>query len=135
MLLPQCVNLSVASLDAMEIWYRDKLGFVRTSRSRYEQMGLEIAFLRQGDFEIELIQFDGSQAPSMRFPDPPRHAGLQGMTHFGLRVENTDQAIADLESKGVPVLFGPKVFEELKMKLFFVRDIEGNLIKFVQRLL
>jgi catechol 2,3-dioxygenase-like lactoylglutathione lyase family enzyme len=57
---PQCVNLSVADLDATERWYVTKLGFERVHRKRYDQMSLEIAFLRLGDFEVELIQFQKS---------------------------------------------------------------------------
>jgi hypothetical protein len=42
--------------------------------------------------------------------------------------------MSELCGKGVEVIFGPKEFDELNMKLFFVRDNEGNLLKFVQRL-
>jgi|JI8StandDraft_1071087.scaffolds.fasta_scaffold16845_3 catechol 2,3-dioxygenase-like lactoylglutathione lyase family enzyme len=130
---PQCVNLSVADLDATERWYVTKLGFERVHRKRYDQMSLEIAFLRLGDFEVELIQFQKSTQTN-RFPDPPRHAEVRGITHFGLRVKDLDQAMSELCGKGVEVIFGPKEFDELNMKLFFVRDNEGNLLKFVQRL-
>jgi catechol 2,3-dioxygenase-like lactoylglutathione lyase family enzyme len=132
-MLPQCVNLSVANLDAMERWYEDVLGFKRLHRKRFDQMQLEIAFLGHGDYEIELIQFDRS-APLTPFPDPPRHAEVRGLTHFGMRVADIEQTMADLHDKNVQVIFGPKVFDELNMKLIFVRDPEGNLVKFVQRL-
>jgi glyoxylase I family protein len=132
-MLPQCVNLSVANLDAAERWYESVLGFKRIHRKRYDQMQLEIAFLRQGQFEIELIQFDQSSAGTA-FPDPPRHAEVRGITHFGLRVADLDKTMADLRQKGVTVVFGPREFEELNMKLFFIKDVDGNLVKFVQRL-
>jgi catechol 2,3-dioxygenase-like lactoylglutathione lyase family enzyme len=132
-MIPQCVNLSVADLDATESWYVTVLGFERVHRKRYDQMSLEIAFLRLGEFEIELIQFDRSME-TVRFPDPPRHAEVRGITHFGLRVKDLEQTMSELRDKGIEVIFGPKVFEELNMKLCFVRDNEGNLLKFVQRL-
>lgn len=132
-MVPQCVNLSVADLDGTERWYASALGFERVHRKRYDQMSLEIAFLRLGDFEIELIQFDKSTQTN-RFPDPPRHAEVRGITHFGLRVKDLEETMGRLRDKGIEVIFGPKVFEELNMKLFFVRDNEGNLLKFVQRL-
>ncbi len=133
MLQAHCVNLSVSNLDTVSRWYEDTLNFVCVSRTAYPEMGLEIAFLRQGEFEIELISFAGSIAGT-EHPDPPKHAQLRGITHFAFRVANVDEMIGELENKGVPVLWGPKVYEEHRMKVIFVRDPEGNLVKFVERL-
>ncbi|UUX95308.1 VOC family protein [Aquabacterium sp. J223] len=128
----QCVNLSVKRLDEVEAWYVDLFGFRRVSRRRYPEMALEICFLRLGGFEVELIQFDQS-VESVRFPDPPRHGAQRGITHFGLQVTDLDAVQQRLVEARVAVLFGPKVFPELGMRLLFVSDPEGNLVKLVER--
>ena len=127
----QCVNLSVADLDRAESWYRDILGFRTVSRERYDAMSLEIAFMDLADFVIELIQYDDAKSGGV-FADPPHHANMRGITHFALRVSDLDVMATQLSAKGVPILFGPRALAG--MKLCFVRDADGNLIKFVERL-
>ncbi|WP_158940750.1 VOC family protein [Burkholderia sp. S171] len=133
MLQAHCVNLSVLDLDAVSRWYENTLNFTRVSRTAYPEMGLEIAFLRQGEFEIELISFAGSVREADH-PDPPKHARVRGITHFAFRVADIDEMINELTRKEVPVLWGPKTYDEHRMKVIFVRDPEGNLVKFVERL-
>ncbi len=130
---PQSVNLSVASLDASLRWYREKFGFETRFRQAYPKFGLELAFLTVGDFEIELIQHSAAQAGA-RNPDPPHHAKLRGITHFSFRVPDVDEMIKELKAKGVPIEWGPTSFEDANMKVVFIRDPDGNLIKFMQRL-
>jgi catechol 2,3-dioxygenase-like lactoylglutathione lyase family enzyme len=133
MLEPFSVNLSVADIDVAVAWYCDVLGFEPARRGKYPERHLEIAFIRQGTFQIEIIQFDGSAAGSA-FPDPPRHASVRGITHFALRVPNLDDAMAQLADRKVAVVSGPLILSEMKMKVVFVRDPDGNLVKLVEDL-
>lgn len=133
MLQAHCVNLSVSDLEAVSRWYEGILNFSRVSRTAYPEMGLEIAFLRHGEFEIELISFPGSVGGA-EHPDPPKHAQVRGITHFAFRVVDIDEMIIHLKNKDVPVLWGPRIYDEHHMKVIFVRDPEGNLVKFVERL-
>ena len=128
-----CVNLSVANLDQAQAWYCEKLGFRMRVRRQYSAMNLEIAFLERDGFEVELIQFAGSQ-PAPAYPDPPQHAKVRGATHFGIGVPDLERACADLLAADVPILFGPKTFEDVGIRVAFFRDPEGNLLKYVERL-
>lgn len=128
-----CANLSVADLGRMQDWYCDTLGFRLRVRRHYPAMQLEIAFLEWNGFELELIAFSGSQ-PADLYPDPPGHAKVRGITHFGLGVADIDAEHARVQGLGIPVLFGPKTFDDVGIRVFFIRDPEGNLLKFVERL-
>lgn len=94
-------------------------------------MNLEIAFMKQGDFRIELIEFDNS-SPGTAYPDAPRHASIRGITHFSLRVTNLVAELARLSSLNIQTVWGPTTFEDLRMSVAFIRDPEGNLIKLVE---
>ena len=129
---PHSVNLSVSDLDSSIAWYRDVFGFQEFYRNSYPEMQLEIAFLKQGEFEIELIKFGGSVAGT-QCPDAPRHTAVRGITHVALRVPSLEKAISDLAAHGVKPVWGIKVFPELKMSVVFFRDPDGNQLKLVEK--
>jgi catechol 2,3-dioxygenase-like lactoylglutathione lyase family enzyme len=132
MLTPHCINLSVADIDEVSQWYQKVVGFEPVTRKSFPEMKVEIAFLRLGDFELELIRFDDSVSGT-EHPDPPRHAQVRGMTHIGFRVDSVDAKSEALQRQGVPPLWG-RTYPDLHMKVVFVRDPAGNLVKFVERL-
>lgn len=123
------VNISVANLEISLAWYSRVLGFEQFSRSKYPE--LEIAFTRNGPLQIELIQF-GVSTPGTHYPDAPRHASVRGLTHFAFTVPSIEEAIRELKEKQIPLVWGPNHFTEMKIKVVFVRDPDGNLVKLVE---
>lgn len=131
MLHPYSVNISTANLDVAQEWYGCVLGFQMVYRKEHSAMSLEIAFMKQGDFHIELIQFDNSSAGTS-YPDAPRHASIRGITHFSLRVMDLLVELDRLRGLNIQAVWGPTTFEDLRMSVAFIRDPDGNLIKLVE---
>lgn len=131
MFRPFSVNISTSNLDAAVDWYVRVLSFKQFYRKTHPAMNLEIAFLKHGDFIIEIIQFDHS-SEGLVYPDAPRHASVRGITHFSLLVENLKTELERLHELEVPTVWGPTTFEDLRMSVGFIRDLDRNLIKLVE---
>jgi lactoylglutathione lyase len=64
-------------------------------------------------------------APAPPFP----HYGLE---HFGLTVDNVDDAVAELRAKGAEIAIGP-LTRSADLRLAFIRGPEGIMIELVQK--
>ena len=122
--------ISVADLDRSIKWYSDVLGFRLRRQAPFPDLGARLAFLEVDDLRLELVQSDGSVTGDR--PDPPRHAGVRGVTQLTLYVDDLDQVLAELAEHGVPLAMPPVDVEVLGIRAFFIRDADGNLIEFIQ---
>ena len=57
---PHHYGIYVPDLESSIKWYQEKLDFTVHRRSYAERISAKIAFLKRGDFYIELLQVDGS---------------------------------------------------------------------------
>lgn len=128
-------GLSVANLDETVAWYKDKLGFEDDSHYAldFPQLQARVAFLRRGDFGLELFEVSGSSG----MPGHARQTGtdlhVQGLKHVALAVEDIDRARAALTARGVTFVMdtapvpGPR-----GARFAFFRDNNGLLIELYQ---
>lgn len=120
------MGISVADLDKMTKWYVDMLGFKVA-----KDLPGRLRFIENGNERIELVYTAGSK-PGEQRPFPPA-AGTQGYVQLTMEVPDLDAARTALAAKGAaPSAITP--IPPLGIRVFFMRDPEGNIVELVQKL-
>ena len=128
--LPHHCGLSVPDLEAAIRWYREMLGFGLEMRQEMTHVPLKGAFLRRGDYRIELFEVPGAA------PLPPQRRNVDedlrthGTKHMALTVPNVRQALEFLRARGVEVAMEPMEVEGTVA--CYIRDNSGILIELVE---
>jgi methylmalonyl-CoA/ethylmalonyl-CoA epimerase len=124
---PHHVGISVPDLEAAIAWYHDMLGFEVAKRMEMGAGSAKLAFVKNGDFYIELFEVKGANPlpESRRYPN--EDIKTHGTKHLCLVVDDNRQVAAILKEKGVDIAMdgsergGP----------LFIRDNAGTLIEIV----
>lgn len=127
---PLHVGISVANLDETLAWYEEYLGFEFIKRFYLPPAKSEIAFVRNGEFEIEFFQHDESIALPEDRLSPNTDAKTQGTKHICFRHDDVETLLNELKAKGVEVIIGPQIIDGTVMG--FIRDNNGTIIEFIQ---
>jgi methylmalonyl-CoA/ethylmalonyl-CoA epimerase len=118
----------------MASWYKDKLGFKEAQRKNYPKFKTSLVFLELNGYRVELIKDGNAKGRSgLRRADPPAHTSVHGVSQFCFQTDDLKGVRAELEAKGVLIIF-PFENADLGARFLFVRDPEGNLIQFLERL-
>lgn len=126
---PHHVGVSVPDMDAAIDWYRRMLGFDLEMRTFIEIIPAEVAFIRRGDFRIELFQVAGAAPLPAERREPNLDVRTHGNKHLCLAVQDVPVAVQGLREKGADIVF-EKVVQGTPMA--FIRDNSGNLIELIQ---
>lgn len=122
----QHVGMSVPNLEASIKWYQDMLGFTVAKRAEIPPLKAKIAFMKRGDFYIELFEVEGA-AP---LPDDRRYPNkdllTHGTKHISFAVNDVRKVMEILKKRGVDVAM-ENVMEGKPMA--FIRDNSGNLVE------
>lgn len=119
--------LSVPDLEASIAWYREMLGFGVEMRQEMPDVPLKGAFLRRGDFRIELFEVAGAKTM------PPERRAVEedlrthGTKHMALAVSDVRAAAEFLRAKGVEIVMEPTQIEDTVA--CYVRDNSGILVE------
>ena len=93
--------------ERTEEFYTDVLGFTVKARDRVERSGLgvpiDLVYLELGGTTVELITYDGVKV------DPAPQQEHLGYSMIAIEVEDMDRAAAYLKTKGVDIVWGPRV--------------------------
>jgi methylmalonyl-CoA/ethylmalonyl-CoA epimerase len=129
---PYSVTLSVADIEKTANWYVEKLGFKIVQRKSYPEFNTSLIFTEKNGFRVELIKDENAVAGAKR-PDPPAHSSIHGVSQFAFETDDVLALKQELTAREVSIAWE---FEnaELGVKFLFIRDPEGNLIQFLQRL-
>lgn len=126
---PHHFGISVPDLNAALDWYGRMLGFTLEKRLYIDKIPAHIAFVRRGEFRIEIFEVGGA-AP---LPEDRRVPNLDlrthGNKHMCFEVPDVPRAVAALREAGADIAF------ELTVQgnpTAFVRDCAGNLIELLQ---
>ena len=128
--LPHHCGLSVPDLEAAIVWYREMLGFALEMRQEMTHVPLRGAFLKRGDYRIELFEVPGAK------PLPPERRNVDedlrthGTKHMALMVPSVRQALEFLRARGVEVAMEPMEVEGTVA--CYIRDNSGILIELVE---
>ena len=90
----------------------------------------KIAFMKHGDFQIELFEVAGAAAlPGDRcYPD--RDIQTHGTKHIAFSVPDVPKFIDNLKQRGVDIAMDVNMMEGKAMA--FIRDNAGNLLEIVE---
>jgi len=121
--------ISVENISESVKWYEEMLGFEFSRNVAIPGLPFKIAFIKKGDFEIEIFQHDNT----INLPDERKHPNTdnqtQGNKHMCFYSPDVEGLLNELKSKGVDVIIGPNRVEDTTMG--FIRDNNGIIIEFI----
>jgi methylmalonyl-CoA/ethylmalonyl-CoA epimerase len=128
---PLHVGISVPDIEASIAWYSEVLGFTLESNFYMEPIKSKVAFLKHGDFSVELFQADDA-AP---LPEDRRTPNLDirthGTKHVAFSVKDVRQFVEGLKARNADIAMD--VFPVGRDFVAFIRDNAGNLLEFIQQ--
>lgn len=128
---PHHCAISVPDLEESIRWYVEKLNFCEDARFQHDPVGLKAAFVRRGEFRIELFQLDGAAALPASRRDPTEDLRTHGTKHIAFHVRDAKAVFDELKRRGVEFAWD-HVVENDGVAAFFVRDNAGTLLEFFQ---
>jgi len=124
--------IAVANLDESVNWYRNVLGFEPIQRQDFPELSSRVVFLESNGVELELVE--SKHFTPARRPDPPtNHVLTQGISQLSFRVNNIEEVLEQVKNRSIPTALDLVDAKQLRLKAFFIRDNEGNLIEFIER--
>ncbi len=122
---PHHCGINVSDLESAIKWYQEKLDFTVHRRSYAERISAKIAFLKRGDFYIELLQI-ASSIPR------PEGSVINGTQHVGFLVDDYPKFMEIIKQRGVEVVkdgkFGP-------VSVAILKDNSGNTFEIVEKVI
>lgn len=94
------VGIAVKSLDETLKFYTDVLELDLASVEIVEEQKVKVAFLPIGDTEVELLESTADDGPIAKYIE---RSG-EGVQHLAFLVENIEEAIADMQDKGMRMI-------------------------------
>lgn len=94
------IGIAVRDLEEALKFYTDILGLTCTGTEVVEEQKVKVAFLPCGDSELELLESTSPDGPIARFIEK----NGEGIQHIALRVDNIEQALAELKEKGIRLI-------------------------------
>jgi len=94
------IGIAVKSLDEALNFYENTLGIKCVETEVVEEQKVKVAFLPIGDTEVELLESTEEDGPIAKFIEK-RGEGIQ---HIAYRVDDIEEAIADLKAKGIRMI-------------------------------
>jgi methylmalonyl-CoA/ethylmalonyl-CoA epimerase len=94
------VGIAVKNLDETLKFYTDVLGLDLAETEIVEEQKVKVAFLPIGDTEVELLESTSDDGPIARYIE---RSG-EGVQHLAFLVENIEEAIADMQAKGMRMI-------------------------------
>ncbi len=132
-LKPHHVGISVANLDESIAWYQKHLGFELLWRNDFPMIHTKIAFLRHGNFDIELFEHDDSKPLADYRKQPLTDMQHQGTKHICFVMENGLEMLHEgFVTEGVDIAMSLRESPPKDALMCFIRDNTGNLIEIIQ---
>jgi len=94
------IGIAVKSLDESIPFYEDILGLKCLKIEEVEDQKVRTAFFMVGQTKIELLESTSPEGPIGKFIEKKG----PGIHHLAYAVENTDESLRELESKGVQLI-------------------------------
>lgn len=94
------LGVAVKNLEASLEFYAESLGLGCTGEEIVPEQKVKVAFLPIGETSIELLEATDPDSPIAKFIE----AKGEGVHHVAFRVENLEEALAELKAKGVRLI-------------------------------
>jgi methylmalonyl-CoA/ethylmalonyl-CoA epimerase len=96
------IGIAVTSVDEAKKLYSDILGLPHAGSETVAEQKVTTAFFPVGDTEVELLESTAPDGPIAKFIEANKGRG--GVQHIAFRVENIEEALAELKAKGVALI-------------------------------
>ncbi|MDH8679657.1 methylmalonyl-CoA epimerase [Fusibacter bizertensis] len=94
------IGIAVKDLNETLSFYQDVLGLEFHGTEVVEDQKVKVAFLPVGDTEIELLESTSEEGPIAKFIEK----NGEGIQHIAFKVENIEEAIEHMISKGMKMI-------------------------------
>jgi methylmalonyl-CoA/ethylmalonyl-CoA epimerase len=94
------IGIAVKSIEEGKRFFADILGLKFEKTEIIEEQKVKTGFFPIADSELELLESTEADGPVAKFIE----ARGQGVQHIAFRVENLDEALAELKEKGVRLI-------------------------------
>ena len=94
------IGIAVKSIDESLKFWEDTLGIKCHGVEEVAEQKVKTAFLPVEDTEIELLEGTSEESPVAKFIA----AKGEGIHHLAIRVDNLEEALAELKAKGVRLI-------------------------------
>jgi methylmalonyl-CoA/ethylmalonyl-CoA epimerase len=125
------VMISVPNYQETLEWYQDKLNATIEKEWTVDELpDLQLAYLDVSGFRTEVVGTTQSRLGMPNFQNFGEALRTTGIGHFCFRVDSVDDAIAQLNQKGVPTFVEAADYPNIGVRVGFVKDNNGNVIEF-----
>ncbi len=94
------IGVAVKSIDDARKLYSDLLGLEHAGSETVQEQKVTTAFFPVGDTEVELLESTSPDGPIAKYLEK-RGEGVQ---HIAFRVDNIEEALAELKAKGIQLI-------------------------------
>ena len=125
------VMISVTNYQKTLQWYQDKFDATIEKEWTVEELpDLQLAYLNVRGFRIEVVGTTQSRSGMPDMSNFGEALRTTGIGHFCFRVDSVDDAISELNKKGVPTFIEAFDAPQVGVRVGFVKDNNGNIIEF-----
>ncbi|MEL6581274.1 MAG: VOC family protein [Cyanobacteria bacterium J06621_12] len=125
------IMISVSNYQETLDWYQDKFDAAIEKEWKVNELpDLQLAYLDVHGFRIEVV---GSTQTRLGMPEMSNFGEAlrtTGVGHFCFRVDSVDDAISELNKRGVPTFVEAADYPNIGVRVGFVKDNNGNIIEF-----
>lgn len=94
------LGVAVKDLESALNFYTEHLGLCCKGEEVVPEQKVKVAFLPIGETSVELLEATGPDSPVAKFIE----AKGEGVHHIAFRVDNLEEALAELKAKGVRLI-------------------------------
>src|SRR5210317_1799222 len=94
------LGVAVNSIDEGKNFWTDVLGLTLEGTETVEEQKVTTAFLPVGESEVELLESTSADGPVAKYIEKKG----EGIQHVAFRVENIEEALAELKEKGIKLI-------------------------------
>jgi methylmalonyl-CoA/ethylmalonyl-CoA epimerase len=94
------IGIAVKGLEQASAFYKDILGLEVKAVETVAEQKVNVAFIPITDSEVELLESTEADGPVAKFIE----ARGEGVQHIAFRVENLEEALAELKAKGIRLI-------------------------------
>ena len=116
------IGIAVKNLEETLSFYQDVLGLELHGPEVVEDQKVKVAFLPVGDTEIELLESTSEDGPIAKFIEK----NGEGIQHIAFRVDNIEEAIEYMQSKGMKMIDETARYGAGGAKIAFVHPKSSN---------